>query len=57
MPAKSVAQTHFFGAELARKRKGKKTQTGLGEATLSDFASTPTADLPLKVKKTAKKAK
>ena len=27
-----------MGAELARKRKGKKTKTGMNEKQLSDFA-------------------
>ncbi len=30
-----------MGAELARKRAGKKTQTGMSESQLSDFASKP----------------
>ena len=29
-----------MAAELARKRKGKKTQTGMSESQLSDFATT-----------------
>jgi hypothetical protein len=32
-----------MGAELARKREGKKTQTGMSEQQLSDFASGPVA--------------
>lgn len=43
MPAISEKQRRFFGAELARKRKGKKTRTGLGETTLREFASKPLA--------------
>lgn len=39
MPAKSEKQRKFFGAELARKRAGKKTSTGLAEKILSEFAS------------------
>jgi hypothetical protein len=31
MPAKSEKQRKFMGAELARKRAGKKTQTGMRE--------------------------
>jgi hypothetical protein len=39
MPAKSEKQRKFMGAELARKRAGKKTQTGMSEKQLEDFAS------------------
>lgn len=39
MPAKSEKQRRFFGAELARKRAGKKTKTGLSEKTLEEFAT------------------
>ncbi len=38
MPAKSEKQRRFMGAELARKRKGKKTKTGMTEKQLHDFA-------------------
>jgi hypothetical protein len=38
MPAKSEKQRKFMGAELARKRAGKKTQTGMSEKQLEDFA-------------------
>ena len=38
MPAKTRKQQRFFGAELARKRKGKKTRTGLSEAKLREMA-------------------
>lgn len=41
MPAKSEKQRKFMGAELARKRAGKKTQTGMSEKQLEDFASKP----------------
>jgi len=50
MPSRSKSQQRWAGAELARKRAGKKTQTGLAEATLEDFASTPHKGLPEKVK-------
>jgi hypothetical protein len=50
MPAKSKAQQRFMGAELARKRAGKETQTDMSEAQLTDFASTKTKKLPAKVK-------
>jgi hypothetical protein len=39
MPAKSEKQRKFMGAELARKRAGKKTRTGMSEKQLEDFAS------------------
>lgn len=38
MPAESEKQRRFMGAELARKRKGEKTQTGMSENQLRDFA-------------------
>ena len=39
MPAKSEKQRKFMGAELERKREGKKTQTGMSEKQLEAFAS------------------
>lgn len=39
MPAKSEKQRKFMGAELQRKREGKKTRTGMSEKELEDFAS------------------
>jgi len=39
MPAKSEKQRKFMGAELARKRAGKKTETGMSEKQLEDYAS------------------
>lgn len=39
MPSETEKQRRFMGAELARKRKGKKTKTGMSEKQLSDFAS------------------
>lgn len=41
MPAESEKQRKFMGAELARKRAGKKTKTKMSEKQLSDFASKP----------------
>ena len=38
MPAKSDKQRKFMGSELARKREGKKTRTGMSEKQLRDFA-------------------
>jgi hypothetical protein len=39
MPAKSEKQRKFMGAELQRKREGKKTRTGMSEKELEKFAS------------------
>jgi hypothetical protein len=39
MPAKSEKQRTFKGAELERKREGKKTKTGMSEKQLEDYAS------------------
>ena len=41
MPSVSEQQRKFMGAELARKRAGEKTQTGMSEAQLEDFAKKP----------------
>jgi hypothetical protein len=38
MPATSEKQRRFMGAELARKRAGQKTETGMTESQLKDFA-------------------
>lgn len=38
MPAKTEKQRKFMGAELQRKREGKKTETGMSEKQLKDFA-------------------
>ena len=38
MPAKTEKQRKFFGAELGRKRAGKKTRTSLPEKKLREFA-------------------
>ena len=37
MPAKTERQRRFFGAELSRRRAGKKTRTGLSEKKLKEF--------------------
>ena len=50
MPAKSKKQQAYMGAELARKRAGKKTKTGMSESQLSEFAGTKTKGLPRAVK-------
>lgn len=39
MPAKSEKQRKFMGAELSRKRAGKKTRTGMSEKQLEEYAS------------------
>jgi hypothetical protein len=41
MPAASEKQRRFMGAELARRRSGKKTKTGMSESQLRDFAMKP----------------
>ena len=41
MPAKTERQRRMIGAELARKRAGKKTRTKMTEAQLRDFAKKP----------------
>ena len=38
MPAKSEKQRRFMGAELGRKRSGKKTRTKMTAKQLRDFA-------------------
>lgn len=57
MPAKSKKQQQFMGAELARKRAGQQTQTGMTTDQLLDYARTSTKGLPTKVKKSSKKSK
>ena len=39
LPAKTEKQRRFMGAELERKREGKKTQTGMSEKELEKMAS------------------
>ena len=39
MPAKTEKQRRFMGAELQRKREGKKTRTGMSEKELKKMAS------------------
>ena len=50
MPAKSKKQQQFMGAELARKRAGKGTQTGMSEKQLKEFAGTKHKGLPKRKK-------
>lgn len=51
MPAVSKKQQRFMGAELRRKRAGKKTRTKMTEAQLEEFAETKRKGLPKKAKK------
>ncbi len=39
MPAKSEKARRFFGADLGRKREGKKTKTDMTEKELREFAT------------------
>ena len=55
MPAKSKAQQRLMAADLARKRAGKKTVTGMSEKQLEEFAQTKRKGLPEKKKKKKKK--
>ena len=50
-PAKSKAQQRFFGAELQRKREGKKTKTKMSEEQLEHYAGTERKGLPARKKK------
>lgn len=38
MPGKTAHQRRMMGADLARKRAGKKTRTGMSEKQLKEFA-------------------
>lgn len=46
MPSTSKAQQGFMGADLARKRAGEQTETGMSEQQLEEFAGTKTKGLP-----------
>ena len=41
MPSSTKKQRKFMGAELTRKRAGKKTKTGMSEKQLAEFAKKP----------------
>lgn len=41
MPAVSERQRKMMGADLARKRAGKETKTGMSEDQLREFAKKP----------------
>jgi hypothetical protein len=52
MPARSRAQQRFMGAELSRKRAGKKTRTGMSTKKLREMARKPKGKrLPARVRK------
>jgi len=51
MPSVSKRQQQFMGAELRRKRAGKRTRTKMSERELEEFASTKTKNLPVRKKK------
>lgn len=51
MPATSKRQQELMGAELARKRAGKRTRTGMTIQQLEDFARTPRKGLPQSARK------
>lgn len=55
MPAKSKAQQRFMGAELSRKRRGKRTRTKMTEKQLEEYARTKRKGLPARKKKKKKK--
>ncbi len=50
MAAVSKAQQQLAGADLRRKRQGKKTRTGMTERQLKDYAATPRKGLPKRVR-------
>jgi hypothetical protein len=55
LPASSEKQRRFMGAELARKKKGQKTDTGMSEKSLKEFASKPVKKKSVKMKPMTKK--
>ena len=46
MPSRTVKQQQFMGAELARKRAGKKTKTSMSAHQLKEYAGTKHKGLP-----------
>lgn len=48
-PPVSSAQQRLMGAELRRRREGKRTRTGMSETQLRKFASTKHKNLPKRV--------
>ena len=57
MPSVSKKQRRLMGADLARKRKGKRTRTrtGMSERQLEEFAGVKERGLPAKKKRKGKK--
>lgn len=51
MPAVSQKQQAFMGAELRRKRAGKKTRTHMSAAKIEEYAATPRKGLPKRARK------
>ena len=51
MPSVSRKQQMLMALDLARKRAGKKTRTGMSAKQLEEFASTKTKGLPKRKKK------
>jgi len=47
-PSVSRKQQRFMGAELRRKREGKRTRTKMTETQLKEFAETKRKGLPKK---------
>lgn len=41
MPSRTERQRKLMGADLARKRRGQKTRTGMSEKQLREFARRP----------------
>ena len=50
-PAVSQAQQALAGADLRRRRAGKKTRTGMTEAQLEEFARTTRKGLPKRARR------
>lgn len=55
MPSVSKKQRRLMGADLARKRRGKRTRTGMSERQLEEFAGVKERGLPAKKKRKGKK--
>lgn len=51
MPSVSKKQRRMMEADLARAKKGEKTQTGMSKAQLEEFAGTKEKGLPTRAKK------
>ena len=54
MPSVSKKQQRFMGAELQRRREGKKTKTSMSEKQLEEYASTKRSKLPSRAKRSKK---